>query len=174
MQNDHNIDYDIMDAFMGRTQSVLLNEHFIYIHGEYFVGVSIMMTNSFEEALAARKDKPYYIPLKEELLKYADSEYFEVNDEYEELLKFLKKIFWRKSKALEVSLDIQGYCRSNKGTENLSFILAKNIRFKNNKQNHELIGLIKSLANNTRVQQHNGHTPNELMEIGSAIYFRRT
>jgi len=39
------------------------------------------------------------------------------------------------------------------------------IRFKSQKQAEELMRLIRNLANNTRIFQNNGYTPNELEEM---------
>lgn len=99
-------------------------------------------------------------------MKYKDSTFFEVNKKYEELLNFLKKLFFRKSRAEDLCHEIQMYCQSFKAIENLPLLFEKKkIRFKNEKQLDELTSLIRDLANNTRAWQNNGYTPNELDEL---------
>jgi hypothetical protein len=120
----------------------------------------------FEEELKFKKGKPYYIPEKEELLKYKNSDYFEITEEYEELLQFLRKMFWRKSKAEYIAKEIQSYCKSFRAMENISILFdEEKIRFKNQKQAEELMMLIRNLANNTRIWQNNGYTPVELEAV---------
>lgn len=113
-----------------------------------------------------KKGKPHYIPEKEELLKYKDVSYFEVTKEYEELLQFLSKMFWRKSRAEYIAKEIQNYCKSSRALENIGiFFEEEKIRFKNQDQLEELLRIIRKLANSTRIPQNNGFTPNELEEI---------
>ncbi|WP_156779691.1 hypothetical protein [Desulforamulus reducens] len=163
-QNDDKIDDKSMEYIIKEKKDYLINHRQITVHKDYFVYLSIMVAGSyFDEELRAKEGKPYYIPEKEELLKYKDVNYFEVNKEYEELLQFLKKMFWRKSKAEDVAREIQMHCESFRAMENLHLLFEeKKIRFKNAKQADELMRLIRNLANNTRIWQNNGYTPNEL------------
>lgn len=165
MQNADRIDDWIIQSIIQRKKHCLINSY-IYIHGDYFVYLSIIVAGTFEEELRAKKGKPFYIPEKEELLKYKDSTYFEVNEEYEELLKFLKKMFLRKSKAEDLCHEIQMCCQSFRAMENLSLLFEeKKIRFRNEKKLDVFTGLIRDLANNTRIWQNNGYTPSELDEL---------
>ncbi len=95
-----------------------------------------------------------------------NADYFEVTKEYEELLQFLRKMFWRKSKAEYLAKEIQSYCESFRAMENIHLLFEEEkIRFKSQKQAEELMRLIRNLANNTRIFQNNGYTPNELEEM---------
>lgn len=165
MQNADKIDYGVIQSIIINKKQYLVDKY-VYIHGDYFVYLSIIVAGTFEEELRAKKGKPFYIPKKEELLKYKDSTYFEVTKEYEELLNFLKKMFFRKSRAEDLCREIQMYCQSFKAMENLPLLFEeKKIRFKNKKQLDELTRLIRDFANNTRIWQNNGYTPNELDEL---------
>lgn len=120
----------------------------------------------FEEEVEFKKGKPYYIPEKEKLLKYKDVNYFEVTKEYEELLQFFGKMFWRKSKAEYIAKEIQSYCKSFRAMKNIHMLFEKEkVRFKNQQQAEELMRLIRKLAHNTRIIQNNGYTPNEMEEM---------
>ncbi len=166
MQNDHEIDDGTIQAILKEKKQDLLNEAYISVHNDYFVYLSIMIADKFEVELKAKKGKPYYIPEKEELLNYKDITYFEVNQEYEEVLRFLRRMFWRKSKAEDVGREIQRSCRSVRGLELLPLRFEeKKMRFKNAKQADEFMDLVRNLANNTRVWENNGFTPNELAEM---------
>ena len=88
-----------------------------------------MVGESFEEELKLRKGKPYYIPEREELLKYEDPFYFEITPEYIELRDYLRKLYWRKSKADEIADEIKSYCSSTQSFVNLNLILV-NVKVK--------------------------------------------
>ena len=168
MQNEDKIDDQVMQKVIKEKEEYSLNEICISIHKNYFVYLPIMVGDYFEEELKYKKGKPFYIPEKEELLKYTDPNYFEVNKEYEELFNFVKKmfLFGRKSKADKICRKIQRYCKNFRAMENLHILFEEqNIKFKNTKQAEELMQLIRNLANNTRIWQNNGYTPKELEEM---------
>lgn len=50
-----------------------------------------MEMGEFDFQLMEREGKPFYIPDQEELLKYKDDNYFEVNKEYKALLEYATK-----------------------------------------------------------------------------------
>ena len=165
-QNKEKVELDCIEAIIKEKRQYLLSNEYITIHNNYFVYISIMVSDNFLKELELRKDKPYYTPNKDELLKYIDTNYFEVNKEYEELLGFLKKIYWRKTKAENVCREIKYICKSLKSIENLPLFIERwRIPMKNEKQLDEFIRLVTDLANNTRVWENNGFTPNELAKF---------
>jgi hypothetical protein len=166
LQNEDKIDDDTMMAIIKNKRQYLLDEHYVCIKDDYFVDLSIMALDNFDEELKAKEGKPFYIPGKEELLKYKEVTYFEVNKEYEKLLEYLKKMFWRRSKAEHICRELQSICESFRAMENLPILLDElKLRFKNAGQYEKLMSLLMELANNTRIRQNNGYTPNELSEI---------
>ena len=75
MQNDDQLLKTVMDAF---TMKFLpyLESQYIYTIEDYFVLQDIFLYPlEFERHLELKKDKPYYIPKKKELLKYKDEFY---------------------------------------------------------------------------------------------------
>lgn len=165
MQNHDKVDKETMQTIM-KDKGQYLTENYVHIKDDYFVNMVIMALNTFDTELKVKKNKPYYIPEKQELLKYKSLGYFQVTEEYEILLSFLKKMFWRKAKAEDVCREIQINCQSFKGMENMPLLFQdKRIRFKSSKQLDELMLLIKDLADNTRVWQNNGFTPNEMDKL---------
>lgn len=167
MQNDYQITLEDLKSIEDdeRIRSI---ETYIGIKGEYFVNGVILVLEKFDEVMKHKIGKPYYIPEKEELLKYADSAYFEENQQFEAVLKFLRKKFWRKSKADELAIEIKMYCSSANSMANIGTLFEeRDLKIKSEKEVGELMGLIMGLANHTRVWENNGFTPNEMEEIRS-------
>lgn len=71
-----------------------------------------MQFGEFDEELKKRAGKPFYIPRQEDLLKYKDDNYFEINNEYKALLDYVTKHLFdgNESKAEMLVEDIQGHC----------------------------------------------------------------
>lgn len=164
-QNDYQISLDDL-KLIEEDESIRRIETYIGIKDEYFVSVLIMAFENFDEVMRQKAGKPYYIPEKEELLKYAHLEYFEVNEQFEAVRRFFRRRFWRKSRADELALEIQRYCKSADSLSNIGYLFEnRELKIKNEKDVNELMGLITELANNTRVTENNGFTPNEMEEI---------
>lgn len=165
MQNDYQISLDDLRLIEEdeRTRNI---ETYIGIKDEYFASASIMVLEKFDKVMKQKADKPYYIPEKEELLKYADITYFEVNEQFEAVRQFFRKRFWRKSKADELAREVKLYCKSADSLANIGYLFEnRDLKIKNEKDVNELMELIMDLANNTRVSENNGFTPNEMEEL---------
>ena len=164
-QNDYQISLDDLKSI--ETDERIRNiETYIGIKDEYFVSALIMAFENFDEVMRQKAGKPYYIPEKEELLKYAHLEYFEVNEQFEAVRRFFRKRFWRKSRADELALEIQRYCKSADSLANIGYLFEnRDYKIKSEKEVSVLMELIMELANNTRILENNGFTPNEMEEI---------
>lgn len=112
MQNDEKIDAGVIEEIMNDAQEMLA-KNFVEFNGDYFVSQTIMEFDEFETQLMQRKGKPFYIPKKEELLKYKKETYFEVPKEYDDLLSYLtNKLTDGDEHFAEILLeDIQGICQ---------------------------------------------------------------
>jgi hypothetical protein len=164
MQNESKVTNDELISFLFDNKQYF-NNNYVHIKDEYLVNMVIMVSGSFDYHLQAKKFKPFYIPESDELLKYKNLSYFEYTKEYKELLDYFKKMFFRKSKAVKVCQNIIISCQSGKAMQDLALILDENnIRIKNSEQLFELYYLIMNLANNTRIWENNGYTPNEMKE----------
>lgn len=146
---------------------VELEDNFVVVFNDYFVHETIMEFCEFDEELRKRSGKPFYIPSQDELLKYKDDNYFEINKEYENLLKYVTEhlLDGNKSKAEMLVEDIQGYCAHDFSPRDVFDLFnVRNVSFKDEKQVNEVLQLVIELANNTRIWENNGHTPNEIFE----------
>lgn len=161
MQNDEQI------SKIGDIETAELNKNFVYDHWDYFVHESIIESDDFDDQLKQSKNKPFYIPKQEELLKYRDDFYFEKNKQYMELLNYVKNIFFNgdEQKADYLCDDIQLICQMGFDIQEVFDLFnIKGVEFKDEKQLNEVMQLLMELANHTRIWENNGHTPDELFE----------
>lgn len=139
-------------------------EYFEYFEG-CFVHEAVFVGDSTIDYLRAKQgDKPYYIPSKEELLKFADEFYVEKTKEYEQLRTYIQRnIVSDLEEADELTEDIQLACAMDFSIGSvMDEFNRRSISFESELQVEELISLIVELANNTRIWENRGHTPNEI------------
>lgn len=163
-ENDesYSINKETLDSFI-QDGKAFLNQKRIFVKDDYLVSLTIMALENFDEILEVKRGKPFYIPTREELLKYIDDDYFEVNEQYERLLEFARTLYIRKSKAEVLCKGIMNYCTSNKAFENMPYLLAeKRVNIKNEKKLQYFYSLILDLKNNTRLWDNNGYTDSEI------------
>ena len=166
MQNEDRVDIEQIDELM-KNYSEELMKYCIEICGEYFVEDAILEFSDFDEELEKREGKPFYFPEKEELLKYKDSCYFEENEKYRNLYNYLKENIFNgdEFKAQMLCEDIQGICQFAFSIDNIfDEFNRRKVNFKDGNQVNEVMQLVIDLANNTRLQENNGHTPKEIFE----------
>ncbi|REE81546.1 SEC-C motif-containing protein [Paenibacillus taihuensis] len=117
----------------------------------------------YQEFLESVKDKPYYMPPKEELLRYAELDYFEMTPQLEALKSHIVEKLGRTERQAEALMDdIQLACAME---EPLAVIMEefeiRKIRL-NKKQLEELMPIIIAVNNTTRMWSNRGFTPDEL------------
>lgn len=166
LQNEVKVDGESIDDIMKEAPQEL-RENFVEIYGDYFVAESILEFRDFDEQLRRGMGKPYYIPAKEELLQYKDETYFEVTEQYKALKAYLaKNLFEGDDDTAEIICeDIQGLCQYGFSANGVFDIFNdKGVDFKGKEQVNEVLQLVMDLANNTRLWENNGHTPQEIFE----------
>lgn len=150
------------------TPKRLLEENFIAVYKDYFVDTSFLEVEKFDMMLEEKSDKPYYVPEKEELLKYAKGIYYEKNKEYQALVDYIGVNFSPDDPktASNLAEEVQMISQI---TFNIQLIMdsfnEKGIVFKSVEQANELANLIMNVANNVRLWKNNGYTSRELSEI---------
>lgn len=165
-QNEIQCELDDVTEIARRSKRTLAG-NFVQVHGDYFVEDTILDEGEFDYELEMRQHKPWYLPEKEDLLKYKDSDYYEINDEYVALTKYLAHAFYGgdEQKAIILCEDIQGICQFAFSFDNILYEFERrSLQFKGEDQINEVIHLVTELANNTRIWQNNGFTPKELSE----------
>ncbi|MCR3921394.1 MAG: SEC-C metal-binding domain-containing protein [Firmicutes bacterium] len=166
LQNKNRIDGNNVNSILEEAPKEL-SANFVEICGDYYVTETILEFRDFDEDVRQSKDKPYYIPEKEELLKYKDELYFEVNKQYKVLKTYLTKNLLDGDERLaeRVTEDIQGVCQFGFSiNEVFDAFNRKQISFKSEEQINDVMQLVMDLANNTRLWENNGHTPHEIFE----------
>lgn len=164
-QND-NLSPDDVDLFLSSKEDELDNA-FVYIHRGCFVHEVVLEFDEFEELLAKKGNKPYYIPEKEELLKYTDEFYIEKNKQYYEFLEYIKKNFYNENveKAEVLCEEIHGLSHSGAMPGTLiNEFNKRDIVFDSQEQVNEVLGLLMEFSNSIRLWGNNGHTPKEIFE----------
>ncbi|QKY71699.1 nucleic acid-binding protein [Lentibacillus sp. CBA3610] len=164
MQNDENIEAaDVDDKANNHVDE--LDQNFVEFYGGYFVHEAIMEFDEFEQELAKRRNKPFYIPNQKELLKYKDDLYFERTKEYHALKKYVQQHFFDGDayQAEELCAEIHDVCELGFSLDNVFQAFERQgIVFEGEKQVQEVMQLVMDLSNNVRLWENNGFTPHEL------------
>lgn len=164
MQNEDVIDLDDIKKVTNK----YFKKNSLYVeHEDYFMEDSMLEDGTFQNLKIKQQNKPYYVPEKEELLKYEEELFPVVTIEFKKLKDFIKKEFVNGDEELaeDICYDIRMECAMDFTIDNVMLhFKRRDITFKNEKQVQNLIGLIMELANNTRLWENNGHTPQEIFD----------
>lgn len=142
-----------------------LEAHHVHIHQGYFVDEAIYEHEQFDLILQEKGGKPYYVPEKEELLRYVDGMYVQRTREYDALLTYFKKHLFKSGdpEAEWLAEEIQGMCQYGVEPKVIFKTFQEwGIHFKDVDQLNEVLRHITALMNHTRIWENNGHTPHEL------------
>ena len=166
IQNDNKLTEDefteIYQGVTAKQQAFSIYED--YIISDYFEYDEM---DEFEELLYNTKDKPYYIPGKNEFLKYSDDLYFEMTPQLIELKKFVLKDMCKDEELVDSLIDdIQLACSMEDSMDEIKYEFERrNINFKSMSQLKNLISLIIEVNNNTRIWSNHGYTPIEMHNL---------
>ncbi|NLF46573.1 MAG: hypothetical protein GX581_10895 [Syntrophomonadaceae bacterium] len=166
LQNEAKVDAAVINDIMDDPPEDLAN-NYVNICDDYFVHDTIMEFDEFDQHLKCRQGKPFYIPAREELLRYKDDCYFEVTEQYRALLSYVTRhIFKGDELAAEMLCeDVQGICQFDFSLQEILEVFdTRGVVFKGERQVNDVMVLVMELADNTRVWENNGHTPGELFE----------
>ena len=131
----------------------------------YIASNSLFIVESdFEGLRKVTEEKDYYIPTKDELMRYRDSDYFEKTKQYTEFEEVIYKKLKNKERAEEIA-EIIGFNSKFKDVsiEYMSFeFKVLGIEFADKKEEKEFLEAYVNLYNNTRVWQERGFKLNEI------------
>lgn len=169
--NEQNAEKTCNEEILADYSNLGLREVFFELQGEYLVHEAIDGEEEFNTLLDEQSNKPYFIPEKETLLKYAEDDYFDRNTAYINLKDYIvKNIMENEEEAEELCSDLQLACCFGEGpADALNQFLAREIEFKNEQQVYEVGELLSQLNNTTRMWDNRGYTPEELKELGIEI-----
>ena len=120
----------------------------------------------YEEMKAAQADKPYYVPDKQELLRYADDLYIDKNAKFLALRDFLRdKMKLPPDRADDVAEELQ--LHATMAEKDMNYIIQDikrmGLKFEDIDSVNIFLSQYYEMANNTRMPINRGHTPNELL-----------
>ncbi|PZE19326.1 YecA family protein [Paenibacillus xerothermodurans] len=120
--------------------------------------------DEMELLLEQVKDKPYYIPDKQELLKYADSGYFEKTPQLNRLQEYVSQHLCKDETLVDDLVDdIQLACSMEDSLDAIIYeFQRRSISFTKREQLQAILPLIMDVYNHTRIWSNRGHTPAEL------------
>ncbi|MBR3772731.1 MAG: SEC-C domain-containing protein [Clostridium sp.] len=166
--NEQNEEKTCVEEVLADYRNIGLREVFFYLEGEYFVHEAVSNEEEFNILQDKQGDKPYYIPAKEELLKYSNDDYYDRNEAFLNLKEYIvKNILTDEEKAEELCDDLQLSCCFGEGPgEALNQFLIREIEFKDEEQLRDIANLLSELNNTTRMWDNRGFTPQEIYEVG--------
>lgn len=127
----------------------------------------IIGPDDFAETQRLQGDKPYYVPDKQALLKYADDLYFEKGSEFTALMDFFRKVKrFSPDEVLDIAdeLQLNACMSSGDDLDGLFHTLEwMGVRFRDIEEINAFYQLYARLSNATRKPINRGFTPNELM-----------
>ena len=131
---------------------------------EYFGHVSYDEMDSFVEKI---KDKPYYVPKKEELLKKAEDLYFELTPQLNTLRDYIISNMCKDEETVGSLIeDIELLCFMEQPFNEVIYEFKRNgILFESTRQLNTLMSLLADVYNNTRTWNNRGYTAKEMNEI---------
>ena len=140
-----------------------------YVMNDSYGYESSMDEVDYVAMLKMQEGKPYYIPDREELLKYADDLYIEENESFKNMLNYMiTKLKIEESEAYDYCAEIQLQIRcSSMPSEIISECERTGLSFRNKKQAEGFIKHLMEMFNNTRIPENRGYTPNEIFSITS-------
>jgi len=152
----------IYDDLSSRPQDFF--SHGEYILQEYFGHVSYEEMDSFVEEI---RDKPYYIPKKEELLKKAEDFYFEMTPQLTALRGYILSNMCKDKKIVDSLIeDIDLLCFMEEPFYRVVYEFKRHgILFESTRQLSTLMPLLADVYNNTRTWTNRGYTAKEMNEI---------
>ena len=138
-----------------------------YTFYKYFIVNRDMIANFDLADLVAsqQKDKPRYIPNKEDFLKYMSYDYND-NNKWDKLLNKMKILLKDTNEALRLFKKMKKLILHERNPMSaMKLLFEKDFAFPSMEAANEFISLFSDAANNNRIWFNNGYTPIELFEI---------
>lgn len=157
--------FSILDLYLQATQKFdMLGP---YIVDVYYTSGEPKEQEKFHELLERTEGKPYYVPERDELLKYASDDYYEITPQLKALKAYVLKHLHGDEQMVDALIDdIQFRCWMEAPLQEIFWEFERRkIYFDYEKQIREIVPLIIDVYNHTRLRSNRGYTPNELSKI---------
>lgn len=134
----------------------------------FIVAEYLAYSDHYKDLLDIQAGKDFYIPNEQEVLDYARNLYLSQKPEYQNFREFLQhEIGMTYDEADAEALEIWDKIQFDIDfTEIVQYIIDVYEDLLDDTKIEEIIQLLQELNNNTRMQIHRGHTPNEMMRKG--------
>lgn len=134
----------------------------------FIVAEYLAYSDHYKDLLDIQAGKDFYIPNEQEVLDYARNLYLSQKPEYQNFREFLQhEIGMTYDEADAEALEIWDKIQFDIDfTEIVRYIIDVYEDLLDDTKIEEIIQLLQELNNNTRMQIHRGHTPNEMMRKG--------
>lgn len=146
-----------------------LENHFVVKWKDVFYNDALEVEEDYKNHYQVVKTKPYYEPMKSELLKYIDDDYFEYNIQYRDFEKYIRTKVDDEQAISDIVYDTHlGFIDDTdlQFTINHIFDLA-GFEFESQLEMIQLMDHLMILQNNTRMWLNNGFTPVELRKLST-------
>lgn len=168
LQNEDHVQLSDVEKYVTHPSEELEDLYVETEWGEFIKEDLLLFEDEYHKLVEAQRGKPYYIPEQEELLKWAEPNYFNPPKEYQDLYDYLYKYLFNKDEVIttmvceDIYLDIEidaGLKETLQTIENSGGII------KNEKELNEIMDRIVKVRNNSRIRENRGFSPNELREL---------
>lgn len=134
----------------------------------FIVAEYLAYDDRYKELLDIQAGKDFYIPNAQEVLDYARNLYLSQEPAYQNFREFLQhEIGMTHEDADDVALDIWDKIQFDMDfTDIIQYLMDDYGDSLDNIKMEQFVQLLQELNNNTRMQIHRGHTPNEMMRKG--------
>ncbi|MEO4054657.1 plasmid pRiA4b ORF-3 family protein [Solibacillus sp. CAU 1738] len=148
-----------------------LQENFVRIKGSEFIYETIGHFVDYKKYKQAAEGKPFYMPSKEQLIKYMDGLYIERTPAIRKLEKQITQNYdINEEDLLDIIYEVVGSIQIDTPFNNTVEEFLNHFEFDSKASIDTYIALLVEVANTTRIWGNRGHTPSELASFRQHSY----
>ncbi|WP_419960016.1 IS1096 element passenger TnpR family protein [Psychrobacillus sp. BM2] len=160
---------ELMTVLNDSSYNNRLNKGFAYNNYREIIHETVEYGLENDELRYEVHGKPYYVPVKTELLRYVDDAYYEKTIHQRNLAAMLKKDFFpNNTQVIKDEMDeLVGELQNDVNFQEVVKAFLGRFEFIDMKQANEYMQAVMKIANTTRLWENRGHTPDELLQMVS-------
>ncbi len=146
-----------------------LSQHYTYSYYKHFANETVVEFKMYKQLKKEKGKLPHYVPDKEELLRYTDVDYYEKPSSYHQLQQHLTGHYFPNDpeKAEMLTERIREECLDGLDRDKVVELMCLYEVLPEGPEAADVItDLAKELYYSTRHWEYNGHTPEEVQELG--------